>query len=83
VLPFRVGDDIVARVDLKADRKSCQLVVKSAHLEDGADAAFCAAELARELRSLADWLQLEHVRILRRGSFEKALGKEACLTRQT
>lgn len=73
VLPFRVGDDIVARVDLKADRKERLLRVQDAHLEAGCDAADVAARLATELQALADWLQLDTVRVRRRTKFCNSL----------
>lgn len=75
VLPFRQGDEITARVDLKADRKAATLLVQSAHLEQAADMASTADALARELASLAKWLQLDRVKIKRTGAFEKALAR--------
>lgn len=73
VLPFRMGDEIVARVDLKADRSASTLRVQSAHLEESARAGPVAEALARELRMLATWLQLDRVQIRRRGDFDRAL----------
>jgi uncharacterized protein len=67
VLPFLLGDTIVARIDLKAARHAATLQVLAAHLEPGAPAAKTAAELADELRSLADWLSLESIQVSERG----------------
>jgi hypothetical protein len=73
VLPFRVGDSIVARVDLKADRKESVLRIQHAHLEAHADAESTALALMTELRSLAVWLGLETVEISKTNAFEKTL----------
>jgi uncharacterized protein YcaQ len=73
VLPFRQGDEITARVDLKADRQASVLRVQNAHLEEGKSANDTADALATELRSLADWLQLDGVVIEKASAFEKTL----------
>jgi uncharacterized protein YcaQ len=73
VLPFRVGDTIAARVDLKADRKDSTLKIQSAHLEAGADGKSTAAALAGELSALADWLGLEKLVTKKANAFEKTL----------
>lgn len=69
VFPFLFDDALVARVDLKADRKSSTLLVRSAFAEPGRDTADVAYALVEQLRSMADWLGLEHVRLERRGDF--------------
>jgi len=75
VLPFRQGDRLTARVDLKADRKASVLQVQNAHLEVGADSAGTADALRHELRGLADWLGIERVAIRKASAFERALAK--------
>jgi uncharacterized protein len=67
VLPFLLGDQLVARVDLKADRQAGVLRVQAAHAEEGAERALVAAALADELRLLADWLALDDVLVAERG----------------
>jgi uncharacterized protein YcaQ len=73
VLPFLLGDQLVARVDLKADRQSGVLRVQAAHAELGADHALVGDALAEELRLMADWLELEDVVVGERGDLAPAL----------
>jgi len=61
-LPVLVGDRIVARVDLKADRASSTLQVQSAWWEPQARAED-AEPLARELALAASWQGLENVSV--------------------
>jgi uncharacterized protein len=76
VLPFLLGDTIVARVDLKAARDAATLQVLAAYLEPGAPAAPTAAELAEELRSIAGWLSLESIQVSGRGDLTAHLGSQ-------
>jgi uncharacterized protein YcaQ len=73
VYPFLLGEDLVARVDLKADRLKGVLRVKSAFVEDEQDHDYVAASLADELRLMADWLGLRRVVLGRKGNLITAL----------
>jgi len=73
VCPFLLGDTIVARADLKADRSRGVLVVQSAHLEPGQQARRVLPELAAELRELRAWLGLERIEVVPRGDLRRLL----------
>ena len=62
VLPFLMDGALVARVDLKADRKAGALIVQRAHVEP--DAPRGAVErLIEELRLMATWLGLSNLAV--------------------
>ena len=73
VLPFRVGDEIVARVDLKADRQEKRLLVLGAHEEHDIDRRSCCQCLAAELHALKEWLCLEDIDVTPGNAFARGL----------
>ncbi len=73
VLPFLLGDRLVARVDLKSDRQAGMLRVQAAYAEPGVDEAFVASELGAELAITAGWLGLDGVEVTGRGDLGPAL----------
>jgi uncharacterized protein YcaQ len=66
---------LVARVDLKADRPESSLRVMSAYAEPDVDKRIVSRELSEELRSMADWLELDQVAVRRQGDLATALSR--------
>jgi uncharacterized protein YcaQ len=73
VLPFLLGDSLVARVDLKSDRQAGVLRVHGAFAEPGVDTLYVATELAAELAITAKWLELDGVVVGERGDLAAPL----------
>jgi uncharacterized protein YcaQ len=61
VLPFLLGDRIVARLDLKADRGAGRLLVQAVHLEPWALPDEAIPAIGEEMRSIAAWLGLDDI----------------------
>lgn len=73
VWPFLLDGELVARVDLKAERTVGALRVVGAFIEPGRDPEPVAAALASELRTMADWLGLAEVTVGTRGDLAEPL----------
>lgn len=75
VLPFLLGDRLVARVDLKADRRNSALVVPTVTAEPGVPDGEIVEPLAAELNLMARWLELDRVLVSAPGDLGRALSK--------
>jgi hypothetical protein len=68
VLAVLSDERLVARADLKADREGRRPLVLSARREDHAPAEPVAGALAKELRTMATWLGLGSVSVVRQAT---------------
>jgi uncharacterized protein YcaQ len=76
VLPFLLGDTVVARADVKADRPAGVLRVLATYAQSGAPPE-TAAELLKEFKLMQSWLGLERMDIVPKGDLGPALAKLA------
>jgi uncharacterized protein YcaQ len=77
VLPFLHGGELVARVDLKADRQAGVLLVRGAFGEEGSDRDDIVPVLHERLVELAGFLGLGDVRVEPNGDLATALAAAA------
>ena len=75
VLPFLLDDQLVGRVDLKADRKGSVLIAKATFAQAGQDMDRIAPPLAEALLELAGFLGLDEVSVVRKGNLAPTLRK--------
>jgi uncharacterized protein YcaQ len=73
VLPILWGDDVVGRLDMKADRQGGRLLVQASFVEPGVPAGALADDLAPELHAMAGWLGLGEVEVVERGDLASTL----------
>lgn len=73
VFPLLVGDKIVGRFDLKADRKAGLLRVQAAWAEPGTDSGLAAHAASEELARMTTWLDLDGIVVAPRGNLADAL----------
>lgn len=73
VLPMLLGDQLVARFGLKADRRAATLRVTGSYLEPGAVLSSVLEPAATELGALREWLGLDHIAVDARGDLAGAL----------
>ena len=77
VLPFLLGDRIVGRFDVKADRANGVLRVQSSWVEESDDTPTRRLEIASEaideLQAMSSWLGLSSIEVVDRGSLAKEM----------
>jgi uncharacterized protein YcaQ len=68
-----LGDRLVARVDLKSDRKQNRLLLLGGHAEPGIDPKEIAPALNDQLKTMATWLGLDRVTLKSRTELANTL----------
>ena len=77
VLPFLLGDELVGRVDVKADRKAGVLHAFACFAEETAAHDHVAENMATALQGLSDFLGLQGVEVGRKGNIAAGV-RRAC-----
>ena len=80
VLPVLLGESLVGRLDLRADRTRGVLTVLGAFAEPAADAAAVAGRIVGELTRMAGWLGLADLEVDGRGDLAEPLRHAATRT---
>lgn len=73
VLPFLLNGDLVARVDLKTDRKAGVLRVKGAFAEPGVDMTAVGRALGEELELVSVWKGMTDIEVTSNGDLSRFL----------
>jgi uncharacterized protein YcaQ len=73
VYPFLLGDTIVGRVDLKADRKAGSLIAQASWFEEGQDPKVVGPALSESLKEMATWLGMAEVVVKPKGNLAEHL----------
>lgn len=76
VFPLLLGDRLVGRFDLKADRAGSALLVQAAWSEPGQDPVVVSAAAVCELRRMAGWLGLDRIVVAARGDLHHELSRQ-------
>ncbi len=73
VFPLLIGEQLVGRFDLKADRATARLLVQASWVEAAADPVATADAAAVELARMASWLGLSEIVVMPRGDLSPTL----------
>ncbi len=82
VLPYRIGERMAGRADLKADRKTGRLLVQGAFHEPDEMPGRVADRMAGDLRQMAEWLGLEVVQVNGKGNLAGELASRVPTVRE-
>ena len=75
VFAILCDDELVGRLDLKADRARSALIVRGAFVEPGQAPGSIASRVRSELKTMAEWLWLDDVMVEPNGSLAASLAE--------